>query len=73
MPKCDKCPELATRGTHHTVEIPAAPGEWREFRDAGPILLGCSVHPPEPYTTYLDGRVIRLSRAVPERVPEAGK
>jgi hypothetical protein len=68
MPKCDKCPELATRGTHHIVEIPRPAGEWREFRDAQ-LVVGCDLHPPESFCTYIDGRVIRSSQQVAERVP----
>lgn len=65
-----KCGELATRGTYHTREIPRAPGAWREFEHVGEELLGCKKHPPEPYTTYLDGRVIRTAHAKAERVTE---
>lgn len=71
MPKCDKCGELAVLGTHHVREIPRPPGEWREFVDAGPELLGCKAHLPVSFSTYLDGRVIRTDRALPEKVPEA--
>jgi hypothetical protein len=71
MPKCDKCLELATKGTFNMIERARAPGEWREFRDAGPIMNGCDHHPPVSFLTYLDGRVIRTAQAVPEKVPEA--
>jgi hypothetical protein len=73
MPKCDRCPERATKGTYNLVEIPRAPGDWREFRDAGQILNGCAQHPPESFVTYIDGRVIRSAQQVPEKVPEPGQ
>jgi hypothetical protein len=86
MPKCQECErlaaagkiapadvELATRSTFNMVEIPRPPGEWREFRDAGPKIVGCDKHRPESFCTYIDGRVIRTSQSVPEKVPEVGK
>jgi hypothetical protein len=86
MPRCQECErlaaagrlhpaevELATKGTYHMIEIPRPPGEWREFRDAGELIAGCAKHPPESFSTYIDGRVIRTANAIPERVPEAQK
>jgi len=65
---CDACGALATHSVFDSVETPAAPGEWREFRQTAK-RSGCDDHPAVGMCSYLDGRVLRIAECKPERVP----
>jgi hypothetical protein len=71
LKRCDQCGALATKGVFNYEEIPALPGDRRDFQKRGPERLGCDSHPPESFTYYLDGRKIETRKTVPEWVPYA--
>lgn len=65
---CDTCGTLATHAVFDAEEIPAAPGEFRQFRETVQ-RAGCAEHPAVAFCHYLDGRILRVSECTPERVP----